>query len=334
MKSENNLSCPRYNNLIISILTLCFCLNFNQEKIISLKGSNNSLKPIYEISNNVVVENISNITTAVVTKKEVQSQNNYRNYYVRPSYNSLTGANLVNYAKKYLGLPYIPAGSSLASGTDCSGFTRLIFQEFGIGLGRTVASQLYSGSYVAKEDLRPGDLVFYGYYQGYSSHVAIYIGDGLIIHESNPRDGVKISSVNIMVYQTARRLITENVVSNVSQTEEIKTDDNEEIEQVPSDTKEIQKEESNNGSSDTSLDINEEIKEDIKKDETKEETKKEEVVEVKETDSVKENLNEEEEENNTLTDVKSSLEETITDTNENTTTEIKENNIDVDNSTN
>ena len=315
-------------------MTLCFCLNFNQEKIISLKGSNNSLKPIYEISNNVVVENISNITTAVVTKKEVQSQNNYRNYYVRPSYNSLTGANLVNYAKKYLGLPYIPAGSSLASGTDCSGFTRLIFQEFGIGLGRTVASQLYSGSYVAKEDLRPGDLVFYGYYQGYSSHVAIYIGDGLIIHESNPRDGVKISSVNIMVYQTARRLITENVVSNVSQTEEIKTDDNEEIEQVPSDTKEIQKEESNNGSSDTSLDINEEIKEDIKKDETKEETKKEEVVEVKETDSVKENLNEEKEENNTLTDVKSSLEETITDTNENTTTEIKENNIDVDNSTN
>ena len=262
------------------------------------------------------------------------SYNNYRNYYVRPSYNSLTGANLVNYAKKYLGLPYIPAGSSLASGTDCSGFTRLIFQEFGIGLGRTVASQLYSGSYVAKEDLRPGDLVFYGYYQGYSSHVAIYIGDGLIIHESNPRDGVKISSVNIMVYQTARRLITENVVSNVSQTEEIKTDDNEEIEQVPSDTKEIQKEESNNGSSDTSLDINEEIKEDIKKDETKEETKKEEVVEVKETDSVKENLNEEKEENNTLTDVKSSLEETITDTNENTTTEIKENNIDVDNSTN
>ena len=164
--------------------------------------------------------------------------------------------------------------------------------------------------------------------------MAIYIGDGLIIHESNPRDGVKISSVNIMVYQTARRLITENVVSNVSQTEEIKTDDNEEIEQVPSDTKEIQKEESNNGSSDTSLDINEEIKEDIKKDETKEETKKEEVVEVKETDSVKENLNEEKEENNTLTDVKSSLEETITDTNENTTTEIKENNIDVDNSTN
>lgn len=222
MKSENNLSCPRYNNLIISILTLVFCLNFNQEKIISLKGSNNSLKPIYEISNVDTVQSISNVTTAVVNKKEVQSQNTYQNYYVKPSYNSLTGTNLVNYAKKYLGLPYIPAGSSLASGTDCSGFTRLIFQELGINLGRTVASQLYSGSYVAKEDLKPGDLVFYGYYQGYSSHVAIYIGDGLIIHESNPRDGVKISSVNIMVYQTARRLITENVVSSTSLIDETK----------------------------------------------------------------------------------------------------------------
>lgn len=343
MKSDNNLSCPRYNNLIISILTLVFCLNFNQEKIVSLKGSSNSLRPIYEISNEVVVESISNVTTAVVTKKEVQSQNTYHNYYVRPSYNSLTGANLVNYAKKYLGLPYIPAGSSLASGTDCSGFTRLIFQEFGIGLGRTVASQLYSGSYVAKEDLRPGDLVFYGYYQGYSSHVAIYIGDGLIIHESNPRDGVKISSVNIMVYQTARRLITENVVSNVNPVEEVKNDNQEEIKEVPSDTKEII-EDKNNDSSDTSLDLKknekieeikkEETKEDIKNEkiedisnnETKEEIKNEEVVEV---DSVKEN-----ETNNTLTEVKSSSEETITDINESTTTETKENNIDVDNSKN
>lgn len=332
MKSDNNLSCPRYNNLIISILTLVFCLNFNQEKIVSLKGSSNSLRPIYEINNEVVLESINNVTTAVVTKKEVQSQNTYHNYYVRPSYNSLTGANLVNYAKKYLGLPYIPAGSSLASGTDCSGFTRLIFQEFGIGLGRTVASQLYSGSYVAKEDLRPGDLVFYGYSQGYSSHVAIYIGDGLIIHESNPRDGVKISSVNIMVYQTARRLITENVVSNVTQVEEVKNDNQEETKEVPSDTKEII---NDNNSNDTSLDLKKDEKiEDIKEDETKEDIKNEEVVEVKETDSVKENLNEEKEENNTLTEVKSSLEETITDTNESTTTEIKENNIDVDNSTN
>ncbi len=334
MKSDNNLSCPRYNNLIISILTLVFCLNFNQEKIVSLKGSSNSLRPIYEINNEVVLESINNVTTAVVTKKEVQSQNTYHNYYVRPSYNSLTGANLVNYAKKYLGLPYIPAGSSLASGTDCSGFTRLIFQEFGIGLGRTVASQLYSGSYVAKEDLRPGDLVFYGYSQGYSSHVAIYVGDGLIIHESNPRDGVKISSVNIMVYQTARRLITENVVSNVKQVEEVKNDNHEETKEVPSDTKEIIND-NNNSSSDTSLDLKKDEKiEEIKKEETKEDIKNEEVVEVKEPDDVKENLNEEKEENNTLTDVKSSLEETITDTNESTTTEIKENNIDVDNSTN
>jgi len=90
----------------------------------------------------------------------------------------------------------------------------LIYKEFGISLGRTVASQQYSGTYVSKSDLMPGDLVFYSY-GSVASHVAIYIGDGLIIHESTPRDGVKISSVNIMNYITARRLITSNVTSKV-----------------------------------------------------------------------------------------------------------------------
>ncbi len=347
MKSENNLSCPRYNNLIISILTLVFCLNFNQEKLISLKGSSNTLKPIYEISSNsAVVENISNITTVVITKKEVQSQNTYRNYYVKPTYNSLTGANLVNYAKKYLGLPYIPAGSSLASGTDCSGFTRLIFQEFGISLGRTVASQLYSGSYVAKEDLKPGDLVFYGNYQGYSTHVAIYIGDGLVIHESNPRDGVKISLVNIMVYQTARRLITENVVSNASTVEEIENDDNKKTEQIPSDPQEA-KEEENNNNDDTNLTLvsdkdkisnAEEEREEEKKEGSREDVKKDN--EIQNTD-MEENSEVPNTPNDSLNDVESNAKapssepnKTLTDTEENIISEKEEDaELTVDNST-
>ena len=235
MKSENKLSYPLFSNLIISFLSLNFLIFNNSRQLVSVNLDSNNLKPIYEMVTNEesVVENM----TITVSQKEVMSQNTYKNYYVKPSYNSVTGMNLVNYAKNYIGLPYVPAGSSLSTGTDCSGFTRLIYMEFGIQLGRTVNSQLYSGSYVSKEDLQPGDLVFYGYYQGYSSHVAIYIGDGLIIHESNPRDGVKISSVNIMVYQTARRLITSNVTVT-KPLEETKTEDEVKKEEISQDIQE------------------------------------------------------------------------------------------------
>ena len=228
MKSENKLNCPLYSNLIICLLAFNFLYSNNSQDIIELKGGENTLKPIYEIKSEDIKPVISNLTTVVVTQKEVQTQKAVYNY-VKPSYNSVTGANLVNYAKNYLGLPYVSNGNSLTTGTDCSGFTKLIYQEFGLSLGRTVASQIYSGTYVAKNDLQPGDLVFYGNNSSYASHVGIYIGSGLIIHESNPRDGVKISSVNIMVYITARRLITENVVSQV---EEVKNDEVKPIEDV------------------------------------------------------------------------------------------------------
>lgn len=239
MKTENKLSYPLFSNLIISFLSLSFFLFNDSKQLVSVNLNSNNLKPIYEMVTNEksVVDNM----TITVSKKEVMSQNTYHNYYVKPSYNSVTGNNLANYAKNYVGLPYVPAGSSLSTGTDCSGFTRLIYMEFGIQLGRTVNSQLYSGSYVSKEDLEPGDLVFYGHYQGYSSHVAIYLGDGLVIHESNPRDGVKISSVNIMVYQTARRLITANVVVD-KQFEETRTEELEK-EEISQD---IQENDSNN----------------------------------------------------------------------------------------
>ena len=235
MKSENKLSYPLFSNLIISLLSLNFFIFNNSRQLVSVKLNSNNLKPIYEMTtNNEIADNM----TITVSQKEVMSQNSYKNYYVKPSYNSVTGMNLVNYAKNYIGLPYVSSGSSLVTGTDCSGFTRLIYLEFGIQLGRTVNSQLYSGSYVAKEDLQPGDLIFYGYNQGNSTHVAIYIGNNMIIHESNPRDGVKISSVNIMVYQTSRRLITSNIVVNQPIEENKITLDDEETNQNSENNKE------------------------------------------------------------------------------------------------
>lgn len=145
-------------------------------------------------------------TTSVVTKKNVNTSNKK---YTPAKYNEVTGNAIVSYAKKYLGLRYVSGGYSLETGTDCSGFTKLIYKEFGVSLSRTVRTQVKSGSYIKKSDLQKGDLVFYSKGGSTPTHVAIYIGNGQVIHESNHRDGVKISSVNMMTYITARRVINQ-----------------------------------------------------------------------------------------------------------------------------
>ncbi len=262
MNTKKRLNCYVFSNLIVSFLTLNI-LNNNPTTELIKKTSTNMLNKIYEKG---IVETITTPDTFIsnepvsnvisISNKVVQSGNNIS--YVKPSYNSVTGTNLVNYASQFVGLRYVSAGNSLSTGTDCSGFTKLIYQEFGITLGRTVSSQIYSGTYVSKNDLQPGDLVFYSY-GSIASHVAIYMGNGLIIHESNPRDGVKISTVNIMNYITARRLIT----SNVNVVEEVKTESIQEtVVQTPKEVVVESKEEIVN------TQIEEEVKEQIKEEVT------------------------------------------------------------------
>ena len=146
------------------------------------------------------------VTTTVVTPAKTNTSSKK---YVKPNYDSVTGSAVVDYAKNYLGLRYVSGGNSLTTGTDCSGFTKLIYKEFGITLSRSVKAQASNGKYVAKKDLQKGDLIFYGNNSNTVSHVAIYIGNGQVIHQSTPKHGVKINTMNMMVYITARRVITE-----------------------------------------------------------------------------------------------------------------------------
>lgn len=158
-------------------------------------------------------------TVSSVSKREVSSTKKY----TPAIYSEVTGSAIVEYAKKYLGLRYVSAGNSLSTGTDCSGFTKLIYKEFGVTLARTVSGQMKNGTYVKKADLQKGDLVIYGNGSGKAVHVAIYIGNGQVIHESNHRDGVKISTVNMMQYITARRVINTTsikIVEDMLQKEE------------------------------------------------------------------------------------------------------------------
>lgn len=99
---------------------------------------------------------------------------------------------LVEYALQFVGNPYVNGGNSLTNGTDCSGFTKLIYGEYGYSLGRTPASQLSSaGRSIDYSEIQKGDIICYSSNGGKScTHVAIYIGDDMIVHAANSRKGI------------------------------------------------------------------------------------------------------------------------------------------------
>ena len=103
---------------------------------------------------------------------------------------------VVNYALKFLGNPYVWGGTSLTKGADCSGFTLSVFKNFGISLPHYSGSQAKMGTAVKSSNMRPGDLIFYGNSSGTINHVAMYIGNGQVVHAASKRSGIKISTWN------------------------------------------------------------------------------------------------------------------------------------------
>lgn len=98
-----------------------------------------------------------------------------------------SGSSVVDYATQFVGNPYVWGGTSLTNGADCSGFVQSVYSNFGVSLPRTSYEQQNAGTEVSYADAQPGDLICYG------GHVAIYMGDGKIVHASNSRDGIKVS---------------------------------------------------------------------------------------------------------------------------------------------
>lgn len=103
------------------------------------------------------------------------------------------GQAIVNSAMKYLGVPYVWGGTS-PGGFDCSGLVQYVCNQNGISVPRVAASQRGAGQYVSRENLQPGDLVFFSRGGGIS-HVGIYVGNGNMIHAPQTGDVVKISSI-------------------------------------------------------------------------------------------------------------------------------------------
>lgn len=110
---------------------------------------------------------------------------------------------LCQYAKEFLGNPYVWGGTSLTKGADCSGFVLSVFKKYGVSLPHHSVAQAGRGTPIKVSEAQPGDLIFYG--NGKSiNHVAIYIGGGQVIHASNPKTGIRISNVS---YRTPVRAV-------------------------------------------------------------------------------------------------------------------------------
>lgn len=115
---------------------------------------------------------------------------------------SASGSNVASYACQFVGNPYVYGGTSLTSGADCSGFTQSVYAAFGYSIPRTSYSQINAGTAVdSLADAQPGDLICYG------GHVAIYIGNGQIVHASTPATGIKYGYAAYRTILGIRRII-------------------------------------------------------------------------------------------------------------------------------
>ena len=124
---------------------------------------------------------------------------------------SSEGNRIANYAKKYIGYNYVSGGSTPSNGFDCSGFVYYIYNSCGYSLSRLCSIQAESGIKIEREDLKEGDLIFFNNgSNGSIGHVAIYVGNGTIVHASNTRRGVTTDTINSgyynTYYYTARRV--------------------------------------------------------------------------------------------------------------------------------
>lgn len=101
---------------------------------------------------------------------------------------SSSGGSVTSYALQFLGNPYVWGGTSLTKGVDCSGFVMQVYAHYGISLPHSSSALRGVGRGVSYSEAQPGDIICY------SGHVAIYLGGGKIVHASNPKDGIKVST--------------------------------------------------------------------------------------------------------------------------------------------
>lgn len=109
---------------------------------------------------------------------------------------------ICEYARQFVGNPYRWGGTSLTKGADCSGFTLSVYANYGVSLPHSSKAQANCGTRIDLSELQPGDLVFYGGKNIH--HVAMYIGNGQVVHAQSTNTGIVVSSMN---YNTPTRAV-------------------------------------------------------------------------------------------------------------------------------
>ena len=128
---------------------------------------------------------------------------------------SATASRVLNTGSSYRGVRYVWGGSTPREGFDCSGFTKYVFARYGVALPRTSRDQVRAGAAVSADfrALRPGDLMFFAEPGESISHVAIYAGDGIILHSASSIGGVGYTDLNsggdwfVAYFVAARRVL-------------------------------------------------------------------------------------------------------------------------------
>ena len=125
------------------------------------------------------------------------------------SYSSVR-QNIVTYAMQFLGNAYVWGGNDPYTGADCSGFVKYVYKRVAdITLPRVSYEQCYSGSKISSLEMKPGDLIFYANVEGTVNHVAMYIGNGTIIHAASRNSGIKLSEWNYRTPKYIRKVLND-----------------------------------------------------------------------------------------------------------------------------
>lgn len=143
---------------------------------------------------------------ALIAERQRESLSSANLYAGGTSAGSALQKSIVSYALQFVGNPYVWGGVSLTNGCDCSGFVMKIYEKYGYRLPHYSASQAGCGRSVSLTALEPGDLVFYRH-GGRIGHVAMYIGNGRIVHAKSKKDGIVVTDVNYAAPYCAVRLV-------------------------------------------------------------------------------------------------------------------------------
>lgn len=149
-----------------------------------------SVETVYSYAESREEEAARKAAEAEARRKE-QEKKKKQNSSSGKKYNApagVSGQSVVDYAVQFVGNPYVWGGTSLTNGADCSGFVMRIYEAYGVSLPHSSSKMRSVGYGVSASEAQPGDIVCY------SGHVAIYMGNGRIVHASNKRDGIKITN--------------------------------------------------------------------------------------------------------------------------------------------